>query len=50
MTKSLFLTEIANKMRVIRYAKRTIETYLHWIRAFIIFMANSPLRILVMSS
>lgn len=37
MTKSPFLTDVAHKMRVMRYAKRTIETYLHWIRAFILF-------------
>ncbi len=37
MTKSPFLTDIAYKMRVMRYAKRTIETYLHWIRAYILF-------------
>jgi integrase len=37
MSKSPFLTDIAHKMRVMRYAKRTIETYLHWIKAFILF-------------
>ncbi|HRH77918.1 MAG TPA: integron integrase [Cellvibrionaceae bacterium] len=37
MSKSPFLTDIAHRMRVMRYAKRTIETYIHWIRAFILF-------------
>ncbi|HEY6528809.1 MAG TPA: integron integrase [Cellvibrionaceae bacterium] len=37
MNRSPFLTDVAHKMRVMRYAKRTIETYLHWIRAFILF-------------
>lgn len=31
------MTDMACKMHVMRYAKRTIETYLHSIRAFIVF-------------
>ena len=34
---SPFLNSVAEKMRLKRYAKRTIETYLHWITAFIHF-------------
>lgn len=32
---SLFLAHISDKMRVKRYAKRTIETYVYWIKAYI---------------
>ena len=34
---SLFLIYISEQMRVKRYAKRTIESYLYWIKAFINF-------------
>ena len=34
---SLFLSHIKEKMWTKRYAKRTIESYLYWIKAFIIF-------------
>ena len=35
--KSPFLCSIEEKMRSKRYAKRTIESYIHWIKAFIYF-------------
>ena len=34
---SPFLQQLADYMRTRRYAKRTIETYLHWVRFFILF-------------
>jgi len=34
---SVFLTYVKDQMWVKRYAKRTIESYLYWIKAFIIF-------------
>jgi integron integrase len=34
---SPFLTAITEHMRVKRYAKRTIESYIYWIKCFIIF-------------
>ena len=34
---SSFLQQVADYMRTRRYAKRTIETYLHWIRFYILF-------------
>jgi integron integrase len=37
MYKSPFLNEISNFMMVRRYSKRTIKTYLMWIRFFILF-------------
>lgn len=37
MYKSLFLSGIYDEMMRRRYAKRTIETYLHWIKSYIIF-------------
>ena len=37
MPKSPFLSDIYSEMMRRRYAKRTIETYLHWIKAYIIF-------------
>ena len=37
MYQSPFLTEISDFMLVRRYSKRTIKTYLNWIRSFIIF-------------
>ncbi|GLS91474.1 integron integrase [Psychromonas marina] len=35
--ESPFLNAIAENMRMRRYAKRTIESYLHWIKAYIFF-------------
>ena len=37
MAKSPFLTSIADFMLVRRYSRRTIDTYLTWIKAYIIF-------------
>lgn len=37
---SLFLTHIKEFMRTQQYAKRTIESYLYWIKAFILFNNN----------
>ena len=37
MTKSLFLNSINEFMITRRYAKRTIESYIYWIKRFIIF-------------
>ena len=37
MTKSPFLQSIESFMRVRRYSKRTISTYLYWIKYFIVF-------------
>ena len=34
---SIFLTHIKEQMWTKRYAKRTIESYIYWIKAFIIF-------------
>jgi len=34
---SVFITAIKEQMRVRRYAKRTIESYIYWIKAFINF-------------
>ncbi|MFO1368399.1 MAG: phage integrase N-terminal SAM-like domain-containing protein [Marinagarivorans sp.] len=36
MSKSPFLTEVRQRMYTLRYAKRTVDSYLHWIRAFIL--------------
>ncbi len=36
-TKSPFLQEVVNKVRVLHYSRRTEETYLHWIKRFIFF-------------
>jgi len=35
--KSPFLQEVANHIRVRHYSRRTEETYLHWIKRFILF-------------
>jgi neutral trehalase len=35
--KSVFLTKINERMILKRYAKRTIESYTYWIKAFINF-------------
>jgi len=35
--KSEFLTHIQEQMQMKRYAKRTIESYLYWIKAYINF-------------
>jgi integron integrase len=37
MSKSLFLTHIEERMYEKRYAKRTIETYVYWIKYFVRF-------------
>jgi integron integrase len=37
MYKSPFLSSIYDEMMRRRYAKRTIETYLHWIKSYIVF-------------
>ena len=34
---SSFLQQVADYMHTRRYAKRTIETYQHWIRFYILF-------------
>lgn len=34
---SMFLTQVRDYMMARRYAKRTIDTYLHWIKFFILF-------------
>ncbi len=36
--KSEFLSHIKENMWTRRYAKRTIESYLYWIKAYIIFI------------
>ena len=36
-TQSPFLNFVAEEMYKRRYAKRTVETYLHWIRFYILF-------------
>ncbi|HMW48619.1 MAG TPA: integron integrase [Cellvibrionaceae bacterium] len=36
MSKSAFLTEVRQRMYTLHYAKRTVDSYLHWIRAFIL--------------
>ena len=36
--KSQFLNTVENHMRTNRYAKRTIQSYSYWIKAFIIFI------------
>ena len=40
MYKSPYLTEIANFMLVRQYSKRTVDSYIHWIKAFIQFNQN----------
>lgn len=37
MTKSPFLQEVINAIRVLHYSRRTEDTYLHWIKRFIFF-------------
>lgn len=37
MARSEFLSSIEQQMMTLRYAKRTIETYIYWIRMFILF-------------
>lgn len=39
--KSKFLSSISEKMLMKRYAKRTVESYIYWIKAFIIFNEKS---------
>jgi len=36
MSKSPFMTEVRQRMYTLRYAKRTVDSYLHWIKVFII--------------
>lgn len=36
-SKSPFLTSLSRHMAVRQYSKRTIDTYLHWIKSYIIF-------------
>lgn len=36
MARSKFLTDVAQQMMTLRYAKRTIETYIYWIRMYIL--------------
>ena len=40
MYKSPFLNEIANFMQVRQYSRRTVSTYILWIRAYIRFNDN----------
>ena len=40
--KSEFLSHIKETMWSRRYAKRTIESYLYWIKAYIIFIGKIP--------
>ena len=40
MYKSPFLTEISNFMFVRNYSKRTVESYVFWIKRFIQFNEN----------
>jgi integron integrase len=35
--KSPFLQEVVNKIRVLHYSRRTEDSYLHWIKRFILF-------------
>jgi hypothetical protein len=37
MSQSPFLTDAREKMYTLHYAKRTVESYLHWIKTFIIY-------------
>jgi hypothetical protein len=37
MTKSLFLRNIQEFIITRRFAKRTIETYIYWIKRYIVF-------------
>lgn len=37
MTRSKFLSDVEQQMMTLRYAKRTIETYIYWIKLFILF-------------
>ena len=37
MTKSLFLNSISEFMHTRRFAKRTIQTYIYWIKRYIVF-------------
>jgi hypothetical protein len=39
--KSPFLISIVEQMRNLRYAKRTIESYLHWIKYYINFSGKT---------
>ena len=48
MYKSPFLSNIYDEMMRRRYAKRTIETYLHWIKALLFSIANNILHYWIM--
>lgn len=37
MTRSPFLKSVEDFMRVRRYSRRTIDSYLYWIKYFIVF-------------
>ena len=37
MAKSLFLNSISEFMHTRRFAKRTIQTYIYWIKRYIVF-------------
>ena len=37
MRHSPFLQKVSDEMMRRRYTRRTIETYIHWIRRFILF-------------
>jgi hypothetical protein len=41
MAKSPFLDSISDFMRTRRYSKRTVDSYLLWIKAFIVFHAKN---------
>jgi len=37
MARSKFLSDVAQQMMALGYAKRTIETYIYWIRLYILY-------------
>lgn len=37
MSRSKFLSDVAQKMMTLGYAKRTVETYIYWIRLYILY-------------
>jgi len=42
MRRSPFLQKVSDQMMRRRYAKRTIETYLHWIKRYKAIYSFSP--------
>lgn len=42
MAKSPFLESIRAYMAVRKYSKRTVESYLYWIKYFIVFNDKQP--------